>query len=124
MPYVRLDEGNSDIFRGSLGMIGDWATGHMTARDGKTIISDPTLFAREWQVRPSDGNLFQTARAPQYPQQCLEPEKSLKSRLGSTHMHEAAEKACKAWGEDQEECIFDVMTTRDIAAAEDLPMVG
>ena len=124
MPYVRLDEGNSDIFRGSLGMIGDWETGHMTARDGKTIISDPTLFAREWQVRPSDGNLFQTARAPQYPQQCLEPEKSLKSRLGSTHMHEAAEKACKAWGEDQEECIFDVMTTRDIAAAEDLPMVG
>lgn len=124
MPYVRLDEADSDMFRGSLGMIGDWETGHMTARDGKTIISDPTLFAREWQVRPSDGNLFSTAREPQYPRQCLEPEKSFKGRLGATHMQEAAEKACTAWGDDKEDCIFDVMTSRDISAAEGLPMVG
>ena len=30
----------------------------------------------------------------------------------------AAEKACEGWKEDKEDCIFDVMATRDIGASE------
>lgn len=119
MPYVHLDGGTSDIFLGSLGMIGDFETGHTTARDGKTILPDPVLLAREWQVRPIDGSLFMTSREPQYPKQCLEPKKFLNGRLGLSHMQKSAEQACKAWGQDIDECIFDVIATRDMAAAED-----
>lgn len=122
-PYVRLDAGGSDIFKGTLGMIGDWKSGNMVGRDGLTLIEDPIPFAREWQVRPAE-RIFQVSRAPQYPDQCLMPERTYQSRLGDQLMKKAAEKACASWKQDREECVFDVMVTRDITAASDLPFVG
>lgn len=105
-------------------MSGDWKTGKMLARDGKTVISDPALFAREWQVRESDGFLFRANRAPQYPASCKMPTQAFPTRLGDSHVKAAAEKACAAWGDSIEECVFDVMATRDIRAAEKVTLIG
>lgn len=101
-------------------MIGDWATGRMIGRDGETLIEDPDSFAREWQVRDTEPMLFSTVRAPQYPAVCVPPEKIMGNRLGNSHMMKLAEKACAAWGDDKDNCIFDVMATRDIRAAESI----
>ena len=125
MPYIVFDDGDTDVYKGSLGMMGNWTTGNMAGRDGQTLIEDPTAFAREWQVRDADPHLFMTMRAPQYPSFCTEPEKTIPSdRLGGSIMKKAAEKACKKWGDDMEECMFDVMASRDLRAAESVPMVG
>ena len=120
-PYVVVDGGSTENLKGSLGMIGDWETGKMMGRNNSTSYeSDPVAFAREWQVRPEeDGSLFQEDRAPKYPAMCLMPEKMMTgNRLGNTRLRIAAEKACEAWGADKDECIFDVMATQDIRAAE------
>lgn len=118
LPYLRLDGAHTDIFNGTVGMLGDWKTGKMTARDGMTLIEDPVAFAREWQVRPElDGALFHTTRAPQYPNQCRLPKHSFTSRLGDSRMRASAEKACAAWKEDKDDCIMDVMVMRDLRAA-------
>jgi hypothetical protein len=125
-PYLFLDGAKSNIFEGSLGMLGDWTNGAMLGRDGQTVISDPEAFAREWQVRPSeDGVLFQDEqRAPQYPAFCTMPTEAFPTRLGNSLMKQAAEKACAGWGDEKDECIFDVMATRDIRAADDVSLVG
>jgi hypothetical protein len=118
-PAVIVDGGNTDIFRGSLGLIGDWETGKRIARDGVTELNDPdaTAFALEWQVRDHEPMLFQDARFPQYPTTCTPPAKRLDNRLGLTHIQKEAEKACAHWKEDIEDCIFDVVATRDVLVA-------
>jgi len=118
-PAVVVDGGTSDIFKGSLGLLGDWATGKRFARDGVTEMNDPdaTAFALEWQVRDTEPMLFSEARFPQYPTTCTPPAKQLTNRLGMSKFKKEAEEACAHWKEDKEDCIFDVIATRDISVA-------
>jgi hypothetical protein len=118
-PYVVLDGGSTTLFAGSTGLVGDWDTGKMVGRDGETVFDDPEAFGIEWQVRDFEPLLFQMARAPQYPMQCIPPQKMLGNRFGDSHMRAAAEQQCSAWQEDKDDCIFDVMAMRDIHAADD-----
>jgi len=118
-PAVVVDGGTSEIFKGSLGLLGDWETGKRLARDGKTEMNEPdaTGFALEWQVRDTEPMLFSAARFPQYPTTCTPPAKRLTNRLGVSSFEKEAEKACAHWKEDKEDCIFDVIATRDISVA-------
>jgi hypothetical protein len=122
-PGVVVDGGSTDIFKGSLGLLGDWETGKKLARDGVTEIdvdpADATPFALEWQVRDTDPMLFEQARFPQYPTLCTPPAKWEGFRLGSSSMKKEAEEACAHWAVDQEDCIFDVIATRDVLVAEE-----
>jgi hypothetical protein len=122
MVSVKLDEADAKRFHGSYGMLGDYETGKMVARDGITVIEDPNAFAAEWQVREDlDGPmLFQTSHGPQYPQACMVPDANKKDsrhlRLGGVS-REAAEKACANWADNKEACVSDVMATGDVDLA-------
>jgi len=122
-PAVIVDAGASDLFKGSLGLLGEWGTGRKLARDGETVMEgengDHTAFALEWQVRDTEPVLFQEARFPQFPTTCTPPEKMVANRIGSQSMRKEAEEACAHWKEDKEDCIFDVMATEDILVAQE-----
>lgn len=118
MPYVVVDGGKTELFKGSHGLLGDWSTGTKVARDGETILDDAETYALEWQVRDTEPMLFDNARYPQFPTVCVPPKKRLGNRLGDSHMRKAAEKVCAAWEEDKDECIFDAMATRDLSGVE------
>lgn len=122
-PAVIVDGGKSDMFRGSLGLLGDWETGRYLARDGKTEVQvDPmnaSEFALEWQVRDTEPMLFSSVRAPQYPATCIPPKEIVGSRIGMQAFKLEAEEACGHWEQDMDDCIFDVMATRDILVAEE-----
>jgi hypothetical protein len=122
-PGVYVDAGATDTFQGSLGLLGEFATGRTLARDGVTEIeiADPMnaeAFALEGQVRDIDPNLFMDSRFPQFPQTCLPP-KEFVSRLGLAKAMEEAKEACSHWKEDMEDCVFDVIATRDTLVAEE-----
>jgi hypothetical protein len=118
-PAVVVDGATTEIFKGSLGLLGDWETGKRLARDGKTLMDDPdaTDFALEWQVRDTEPMLFKEVRFPQYPRSCTPPAQNLSKRLGVSNFEKEAEKACAHWKEDIEDCIFDVIATRDVMVA-------
>ena len=118
-PAVVVDGGKTELFKGSLGLLGDWETGKRLARDGETEMNDPdaTAFALEWQVRDTEPMLFSEARFPQYPTTCTPPGKKLSNRLGMSNFKKEAEEACAHWKEDKEDCIFDVIASRDISVA-------
>ena len=119
-PTVVVDGGETDIFKGSSGLLGDYNSGKKLARDGQTELSDPTEFALEWQVRDTEPMLFRESRFPQFPTQCTPPAKIMGNRLGRSHMEKVAEEACKGWKEDEKaDCIFDVIATRDVMVALD-----
>jgi len=120
-PAVVVDGEETEIFKGSLGLLGDWETGKRLARDGKTEMNDldATNFALEWQVRDTEPMLFKEARFPQYPSTCTPPTKNLSKRLGVSNFEKEAQKACAHWKEDVEDCIFDVIATRDVKVAEE-----
>lgn len=126
-PAVIVDGGHTDIFKGSLGLLGDWSTGHKLARDGNTEFAgingpedDATAFALEWQVRDDEPNLFAETRIPQFPTKCFPAASRPKGKLGESLLRKEAEEACAHWRhEDQEDCVFDVMATRDTFVAEE-----
>jgi len=118
-PSVIVDGAATDVFKGSLGLLGDWETGKKLARDGKTELDDATTFALEWQVRGDEPMLFQETRFPQFPQTCTPPKKMPTNRLGMDKVKREAEEACAHWKEDKEDCIFDVIATRDVLVAEE-----
>jgi len=123
-PAVVFDAAGTDIFEGSLGLLGSHSTGKKIARDGESEIKDPTEFALEWQVRDTDGMMFSSARFPQYPTTCSPPKKILGNRLGMSLMKEQAEKVCEHWTTDKEDCIFDVIATRDVLTASEGSVVA
>ena len=51
-------------FIGSDGILGSYENGHMVARDGKTIITNPNAFGQEWQVRDTDPEVVSFSRRP------------------------------------------------------------
>lgn len=113
----------SKIFEGALGLLGEWPLGRPLARDGKTAIKldrhNATDFALEWQVRDTEPMLFKEARFPQYPQTCTPPAKMMTNRLGMSAAKAKAEEVCASWGPDKDDCIFDVIATRDIGIAQE-----
>jgi hypothetical protein len=124
---VLIEQGESEHFGQSVGLMSDFGKGHMIARDGKTVIDDANAFGQDWQVLHTDPSLFQTLRFPQHPNVCTMPTpvqaNHLRRRLAETSSVDeaAAEKACEHWGEQgKDDCVFDVLTTGDLEMA----MVG
>lgn len=112
-------------FDGAIGLMGEYGTGKMMARDGKTEVTDANEFGMEWQVRNNEPMLFQSARAPIYPAQCIMPTvEQTQRRLGEHAIsHEEAANACAKWGSKSNNCVFDVIATGDLSIAEMGPMV-
>jgi len=121
-PGLVVDDDHSAIFKGCRGLLGEWGTGRKLARDGQQDMKDgdTSWYALEWQVRDNEPMLFPSARAPQFPKICNPPKKMMLNRLGMSHMRETAEKVCAGWKpRDKEDCIFDVIATRNVLAATD-----
>ena len=110
---IFIDNADPMRFKGGRGMVGDFDTRLMLARDGKTVIgNDPGAFAAEWQVRDDEPMLFQTAQHPQFPDACVMPDSKVmeerRRRLGEAISRDSAEAACASWKENMKEaCIFD-----------------
>jgi len=117
-PAVIVDGANSTMFQGSRGLLGEWGTGKRLSREGFSEMKDEdaTDFALEWQVRATEPMLFSNARHPQYPSVCIPPAK-ISNRLGGSAMEKEAKEACAHWKEDKDDCVFDVMATRDVLVA-------
>ena len=110
--------GDASDFGGSVGLMGDFYTGEMVARDGK-IMSNFEEFAFEWQVTPEDGMIFQQARAPQLPyERCRMPTaaRPARRRLRQSGLFEQAQVACANAG-NVDLCIDDVLSTEDLGLA-------
>mmetsp|Transcript_23494 Transcript_23494/g.32950 ORF Transcript_23494/g.32950 Transcript_23494/m.32950 type:complete len:410 (+) Transcript_23494:40-1269(+) len=123
--HVTIEGAKEESFGDSMGLIGNFKEGKMLARDGKTIVVDPNEFGQEWQVRDTEPMIFREARFPQYPQKCVLPSpvsaeesRNLRRRLGESISLEDAQEACADWGDDIEDCVFDVMATGDLELAE------
>jgi hypothetical protein len=120
---VLVEQGKTQNFYNSHGLMGNFRTGEMLARDG-TVMDNWNEYGQEWQVLDTEPSLFHTVRFPQYPTQCKMPTakaaSQLRRRLAATSSDEtiAAEKACEKWGEGKEDCVYDVLATGDLAMAE------
>jgi hypothetical protein len=102
----------------SVGILGDYNTGLMLGRNGWTVFEDPIEFGMEWQVRDTDPLLFETEDGPQYPQQCVFPDRATmdKRQLGEGGVtRDEAEAACAHHpdAEDRANCVYDVLATGD-----------
>ena len=122
---MKVDGASADEFKGAVGIMGQFGTGKMLARDGKTIVVDPNQFGLEWQVQPSESNLFHASRSPQLSngERCIMPSveeaQSRGRRLGETKTRAEAEAACEWWGPGaKERCVIDVILTGDLEIAE------
>lgn len=120
MVSVKLEHAGADRFADSVGMMGDFMTGDMMARNGTTVVDDPNLFAAEWQVR-SGQSLFQGVASPQYPDPCeLPPTEAVanRRRLSEGVSSEDAKLACADWPDDMRAgCMYDTMATGDLELA-------
>ncbi|KAL7561375.1 hypothetical protein ACA910_001478 [Epithemia clementina (nom. ined.)] len=122
--FLTVDvSGTVEDFGDSVGLLGDYNTADMVARDGKTVIADPDVFGQEWQVRDDEPMLFLDTRAPQHPfgackmPSIAQPERNLRDGKTSK-LIKAAEDACAGKNlEDIEFCIYDVLATEDIGMA-------
>ena len=122
---AELTDPRSSDFAGSVGIWGTYNVEHgaMVGRDGKTIIEDPDAFGQEWQVQPSDPQLFSVVDGPQYPSKCAMPEKASAATRHLRAMNKKvseddAKKACaKAPSDKMENCVADVFGSDDIEMA-------
>jgi len=109
-------------YHDATGMLGSYGSGHMFARDGKTVVEDPLKFAQEWQVTGTDDKLFRVMDAyPQAPQQCILPvEKPAgRRRMGESIALDTAQKACASKSSEftAKKCVDLVIATRDVRMA-------
>jgi hypothetical protein len=118
---VVIEHATLEDFDDAVGLMGDFVTGHRFGRDG-TIIDDVNAYGQDWQVRSDELKLFQTVEAPQYPQHCLLPspvKDNKRRRLGEGISEAVAKAVCAdAPPKDFDFCVFDVMSTNDIEAAD------
>lgn len=122
--FLTVDvSGTYEDFGNSVGLLGNYATGEMLARDGETIISDPDVFGKEWQVQGDEPMLFLEPRDPQRPfagckmPTVAQPERNLRDAK-SAELIKAAEDACAGKHlADIEFCIYDVVATKDVGMA-------
>ena len=121
MVAVSVENASNARFAESVGMMGSYREGSMLARDGATIMEDHSVFGQEWQVLPSEPQLFQTA-SRYMNQGCAPPTVGTaeQRRLGEAGVEQkAAEEACAHHGEGQlkDMCVFDVMAMGDLEVA-------
>jgi hypothetical protein len=123
LEFIRVDFQNptSESFGNSVGMMGDFQTGNLLARDGVREIDDFLQFGNEWQLLPADDMLFHDKSEPQFPKRCIVPEDpqgQRRRRLDeSTITVEEAESACsKVAGDalDIKDCVYDILATQDL----------
>jgi len=118
---VSVKQGTYESFSGSLGLLGSFKTGKKVARDGVTIIADANEFGQEWQVLPSDPQLFRNIEGPQYPEMCLLPTitfmKGRNLRADVISPEEAHAACSRVNPVDYDICVFDVIATNDVGIA-------
>lgn len=111
---------------GSIGLLGDRATGAMLRRNLEEHTEDADAFGNEWQVKGSDFNLFHDlGDGPHHPQGCSmidpiekEEEGRLRRRLSTAISDDEAQAVCSNVADaDQANCIFDVVTLNDVDMA-------
>jgi len=115
----------SKDFAGTVGLMGSYEIGAWLSRDGKRTHHDINEFGLDWQVRESDGLLFQTPSP--HPDKCDLPivtSPRRKRRLTESSIsREAAEEACAHWTpKAMEDCIMDVMISEDVGMADGGPL--
>lgn len=116
---VKLD-GGLNTFGNTVGLLGDPRSGALLARDGHTEFNDYVDFGNEWQVLPSDGNLFHESSHPHFPERCIEPEDAQgerRRRLDESSISiEEAEAACASLKDPLsiKDCVYDVLATQDL----------
>jgi len=125
---VLIREVKAEDFHDSVGLMGTFQDGQLVGRDQSTVFQDANEFGLEWQVRDTDSMLFQEARFPQFPAKCTMPAiPSLNHRRLSQEVAggagmiplSEAEKACENLPvEDRDACVYDVLTTGDLAMAD------
>lgn len=120
---VNVRAKNGTDFEGSTGLMGSFPYGEMIGRYKSDIIEDPNEFGKQWQVLPSEGQLFHNIEGVQAPEECAMPDESIKNsrRLGESMIskEDAALACAHVNGDEMDRCIFDVMATneKDIAGA-------
>jgi len=121
--FVRVDfQGSSaESFGDAIGMLGDYRTGDLLARNGETKIGAYSDLGNEWQLLPSDDMLFHDTAEPQFPKRCLlpeDPQGERRRRLSeSTLTVEQAEEACGKVLSDEldvKDCVYDVLATQNL----------
>ncbi|KAL3939350.1 MAG: hypothetical protein SGBAC_005908 [Bacillariaceae sp.] len=120
--FIRVKfNGKESDFGNAVGLLGDYSTGKLLARDGSTVIDDFTEFGDEWQVLPHEPKLFHEVTHPQFPELCIKPEDprgERKRRLAESNISiEAAEAACGAALTDPftiKDCVYDILATQDM----------
>merc|ERR1712071_59162 len=95
---VSFDNGTTESYGNTAGLLGNFETGETLARDGVTVLNDFSELGNEWQVLPAEHMLFHNTEEPQFPKRCLEPEDprgERRRRLGENSISaEQAEAAC------------------------------
>lgn len=117
---VAVENASLANFGSSVGLMGNYGSGSLLARDGSTVMEDHSLFGQEWQVLESERQLF-SSPSPYLGQACVPAASTSKGRrLGETIAMDAAEKACAHYEESEKRdmCIFDVMAMGDLEVAE------
>jgi hypothetical protein len=120
---IEINQGTQDSFARAVGLLGN-KQGKMLARDGVTDLHDDmNAMGQEWQVRDYEPMLFQSSRAPQYPEICRLPnvvEKEAR-RLGEGITEDVAKIACAHLKYDEDAfaaCVYDVTATNDLDLAQ------
>jgi len=117
MVRVSISHATNENFGTSLGMMGAFSTGAKLGRDGITNIEDFNIFGQEWQVLPTEANLFhEIGDAVQSPAQCEIPSSSqMRRRLSEASVTvEEAKIACDGVAPaDLDLCMFDIMASND-----------
>jgi len=112
--------GGEEVFGNTVGLMGDYKTGSLLARDGSTAMTDFTEFGDEWQVLPSEPKLFREFTHPQFPELCIKPEDprgERKRRLAESAISvEQAEAACAPLKDalSIKDCVYDILATQDM----------
>lgn len=128
MVNVKFNNAVEHDFKDSVGMMGDFYEGALKGRDGVTLFMDENEFGQEWQVTAAEPMLF-NSRPELEGKKCQLPtklevaaieQKRLRRRLSETGVNQAAaELACAKFEGDQKEmCIYDVIATGDLEAAQ------
>jgi hypothetical protein len=122
--------GSPRDFDSAVGLMGDFHSSKMLARDGMTVVHDADEFIAEWQVHGDEDKLFRRAlREPQHPHAtCRRLVRETTEEARRRHLREdrlfvsAAEAACAKSNQETkheiEFCVHDVLVTNDLGMAE------
>lgn len=113
-------QGNHN-FLGSVGLVGEYPSGEMIDRSGGYMTNFQEN-AFEWQVSPSDFQIFRDQRSPQLPYEVCRmptaPRPSRRNLRADMALLTQAQEACAhISGADNSLCVDDVMTTGDVGIA-------